>query len=212
MNRVKSAFEIVKKYPIPLFAIPFAYSALELGFFTKYMVAHGIMTNPMVLFAGDKVDVQSISLILLSMLFSAIFATGYIPMILIAVDGGQLGLSSFKIFLTGRRLWKIILLSLIVFPLSVLTLSYGFIITVMAYPIIVSSSEAKVVESIKRSIVITEGSRFKIFCYMFVYCVLEFLIFNVPVIFAVVMDMILTPLFYIVLALLYRECMNKHAQ
>jgi hypothetical protein len=147
-----------------------------------------------------------------------IFITGFFPMILIALDGGDVSVSSFKLFMTKKRLLNMMVLEAIVLPVFVAGLVLlivpgviWFLVTVMSYYIVAGDENVNVLDSISKSIGITKGFRWLILGYVMVYFILAMISSLIPY-FVVVFDTILMTFFYVVLALIYRECMNKNVQ
>ncbi|MFH1223022.1 MAG: hypothetical protein V1647_01605 [Pseudomonadota bacterium] len=215
MERVKTAFGILKGSLIPLLAIPFAYSVLEQGMMR--LVGRDLSINSISgLFSGGFYSVGAV--LILYELVRVIFITGYFGMILVVIDGGDINISSFKLFLTRRKLLNILALEAVVIPilaagclLLIVPGIYWFVITIMAYFMVIASEDTGTFEAIARSVEVTGGMRWTIFTYSFLYFLL-ILIASIQPVLSIIFETFFTPLFYIVLALLYRECVNKHVQ
>lgn len=212
---VKNAFDILKKYPVPLLAIPFAYSVLELGLMK--LIGPDLAVNSVTtLFSKGLFSVGFV--LVLYEAVRIMFVAGYLSMILVVVDGGDIDISSFKLFLTKKRLLNVLSLEAVVLPvfaagllLLVLPGIYWFVVTIMAYFMVVSSEDIGTFDAISRSITITKGFRLIIFGYSIAYTVI-LLLASMQSVVSIAVDTFLTPIFYLVLALLYRESTNKHAQ
>ena len=86
-----------------------------------------------------------------------------------------------------------------------------FVATIMAYFMVVESEDAGVLDSISRSISITKGFKLIILSYSVIYMLITLISSSIPII-SVIVDTFATPMFYIILALIYKECMVKDAE
>jgi uncharacterized membrane protein len=213
MSRIKQAWAIIRQNPAPLLGITLAYSVIEFSL-TKVMTPHFSTISLGTFFGPDFFT------ILLGMLgfevLRLIFITGFFPMVLIALDGGEISVSSFKLFMTKKRLMNMLILDAVVLPVLfaglILLIVPGviwFIVSIMAYFIVAGDENAGILDSVSKSITITKGFRWIILGYLTVYFLLSMISTMIPY-FVVLLDTLLSALFYLVLALIYRECMNKN--
>jgi len=213
MSRIKQAWGIIKQNPAPLLGITLAYSVLEFSL-TKVMTPHFSNISLGSFFGSDFYT------ILLGVLgyevLRLIFITGFFPMVLIALEGGEISVSSFKLFMTKKRLMNMLILDAIVLPILfaglILLIVPGviwFIVSIMAYFMVAGDENTNILDSISKSITITKGFRWPILGYLVVYFVLSMISSMIPY-FVVIFDTLLSALFYLILALIYRECMNKN--
>ncbi|MCX6113273.1 MAG: hypothetical protein NTY22_08365 [Proteobacteria bacterium] len=213
MDRIKAAIEIVKKNYIPLMAIALAYSLLELGIMkviSPYMGSHSITS----IFSGG-VYIVIFALVIFE-LIRITFLTGFLPMVLAAVSGQEISISSFKGFLTKKRFFNVLILEIVVLPIFVAGLVlliipgvYWFVVTIVAYFIVVEHQEKGTLDSISASISSTKGYGWWIFLYICVFSMISFFASLIPVV-SVITDTLLTPTLYVALALIYRECYKEN--
>ncbi|MEI6092945.1 MAG: hypothetical protein WCQ47_04595 [bacterium] len=209
MDRVKTAVDIVKKNCIPLMSIALAYSVIELGIMKILSPVMGTQSITGILNSGSSMMI----LALLGFEFARIiFLAGFIPMILLAVNGEKLSVISFKKFITKKKVQNILLLELVIIPIFVLGLVllvvpgvYWFVITLISYFIISEKENAGVLDSISKSISMTKGYGWLIFVYIFIYTVVSFFASMLPVI-SVITDTLLVPVLYVLIAIIYKEC------
>jgi len=213
MLRIKQAWNIIKTNVAPLLSIVLAYSVLEYGL-TKVMTPYFANLSLESFYGRDFLR------ILLGILgFEAmrlIFITGFLPMTLIALDGGEISVSSFKLFMTKKKLLNMLMLDAVVLPvffagliLLVVPGVVWFVFSIMAYFIIAGDENVGVLDAISKSISITKGFRWLILGYLVAYFILSMISSLIPV-FVVVFDTIFGTFFYVILALIYRECMSKN--
>jgi hypothetical protein len=213
MSRIKQAWDIIKHNPAPLLGITLAYSVLEFSL-TKAMTPH-FSTISLGSFFGP--DFFTILLGVLGFeVLRLVFITGFFPMILIALDGGEISVSSFKLFMTRKRLLNMLILDAVVLPvffagliLLVVPGVVWFIMSIMAYFMVAGDENASILASVSKSLEITKGFRWIILGYLSIYFVLSMISSMIPYL-VVLFDTLLSTLFYLVLALIYRECMNKN--
>ena len=215
MSRLKQAWGIIKQNPAALLGLALAYSVLEYSL-TKSMAPHFAEMSLGSLLGPNFTTV--LSGMLGFEVLRLIFVTGFFPMILIALDGGEISVSSFKLFMTKKRFLNMLVLEAIVLPvffaglvLLVIPGLIWFIVTIMAYFMVAGDEKVNVLDSIARSIDVTKGFRLIILGYVTVYFILSMISSMIPY-FVVVLDTILMTFFYVLLALIYRECMNKNVQ
>ena len=213
MSRFKQAWSIIKANPAPLLGLALAYSVLEYGL-TKLMVPYFAS------FSLDSIMQGDFYTIFFGMLgfelIRLIFVTGFLPMILIALDGGEISVSSFKLFMTKKKLMNMLVLEAIILPILIagviLLIVPGivwFIFTVMAYFIVVGDDNVNILDSISKSIDVTKGSRWAIFGYLCIYFALSMIASMIPF-FVIILDTVFVTFFYVILALIYRECMARN--
>lgn len=213
MYRIKQAWDIIKKNLAALLGLALAYSVLEYGL-TKAMLPYFSQMS-----LGSLLGPNFLPVIFGMLGFEAlrlIFITGFFPMVLIALDGGEISVSSFKLFMTKKRFLNMLILEAIVLPvffagliLLVVPGLIWFLVTVMAYFIVAGDENVNVLDSISRSIEVTKGFRWIILGYVAVYFVFAIISSMIPF-FVVIFDTILITFFYVILALIYRECLSKN--
>ncbi len=215
MSKIKQAWGIIKKNAAALFCIALAYSVLEYGL-TKAMTPYFSEMS-----LGSLIGPHFLKIIFGMLGFEVlrlIFITGFFPMVLVALDGGDINVSSFKLFMTKKRFLNMLILESIVLPvflaglvLLVIPGVIWFLFTVMAYFIVAGGEKVNVLDAIAKIIEITKGFRWLILGYVVIYFVLAMISSMIPYL-VVVFDTILITFFYVILALIYRECMNKNVQ
>ena len=215
MSRLKQAWKIIKQNPAAVLCIPLAYSVLEYSL-TKYMTPYFSQMSLGSLLGPDFLKV--IFGMLGFEVLRLIFITGFFPMVLIALDGGEVSVSSFKLFMTKKRFLNMLVLEAIVLPVFfaglVLLVVPGviwYLVTVMSYFMVAGNNNINVVDSISKSINVTKGFRWAILAYVMAFFILSMVSSMIPF-FVVILDTVLVTFFYVVLALIYRECMNKNVQ
>jgi len=213
MSRIKQAWGIIKQNLAALLGLALAYSVLEYGI-TKAMMPYFSQMSLGSLLGPNffKVFLGMLGFEVLRL----IFITGFFPMVLVALDGGQISVSSFKLFMTKKRLLNMLILEAIVLPVFfaglVLLVVPGviwFLVTVMAYFMVAGDENVNVLDTISKSINVTKGFRWLILGYVTIYFILSMISSMIPF-FVVVFDTILITFFYVILALIYKECMNKN--
>lgn len=215
MSRIKQAWDIIKKNAAALLCIALAYSVLEYSL-TKAMAPYFSEMS-----LGSLIGPNFLKVIFGMLGFEVlrlIFITGFFPMVLIALDGGDINVSSFKLFMTKKRFLNMLVLEAIVLPVFlaglVLLVVPGviwFLFTIMAYFIVAGSEKVNVLDAISKSIDITKGFRWLILGYVVIYFILAMISSMIPYL-VIVFDTILITFFYVILALVYRECMDKNVQ
>lgn len=209
MDRIKAAVEIVKKNYIPLMAIALAYSVLELGIMKFLSPVMGTQSITGIFNSGA----YTVILALLGFEFiRIIFLTGFIPMILIAVEGEKISVASFKNFITRKKIMNILLLELVVLPIFMIGLVllvvpgvYWFVVTLISYFIVSEKEDAGILDSISKSVSMTKSYGWWIFIYVFIYTVISFFASMVPVL-SIIVDTLFVPVLYTLIALIYKEC------
>ncbi len=213
MSRIKQAWDIIKRNPAPLLGITLAYSVIEFSL-TKFMTPYFANISIGSFFGPNFFTI--LSGMLGYEVLRLIFITGFFPMVLIALDGGDINVSSFKLFMTKKRLINMLILDAVVLPVLfaglILLIVPGvvwFIVSIMAYFIVAGDENVNILDSVSKSISVTKGFRWIIFAYLAIYFVLSMLFSMIPYL-VVLLDTLLSALFYLVLALTYRECMSKN--
>jgi uncharacterized membrane protein len=137
-------------------------------------------------------------------------------MTLDAIKGRDVSVASFRAFLTRERFIRVLLLELVVIPIFIVGLVllvipgiYWFVITILAYFIVVGKNDVSTLDAISKSISAVKGYGWQIFLYVFIYSMISFFASLVPVL-SVVTDTLLTPVLYVLLALIYRESLKKN--
>ena len=209
---IKASIVIVKKNYIALLAIALAYSILEMGIMkiiTPYMGSHSIMS----IFSEGIYKV--IGALFVFEIIRIIFLAGFIPMTIAAVRGQDINIGSFREFVTMKRFMNVLAMETIVIPIFIVGLVllvipgvYWFVITVLAYFIVTDKLETGTFEALSKSISITKGYAWLIVACVCTYTLISFFTSLIPVV-SVVVDTMLTPLLYVILALIYKECEGK---
>jgi len=210
MAKLKQAWGVIKQNPASLLGLALAYSVLEYEFLTKPLLPYLSSSSFLSFFMAEYLKLS------IWFIFLLLFLTGFLPMVLIAIDGGTIKVASFKPFITANRIFNMLALIAVWSPVFIAgsILAIGGIIwsgfTIMAFFLISGDERTGTLNAISKSISITKGYRLKIMFYLLFYSIFSFLALFTPPYLAVVIDAFVVAFLYVTLALIYRECMNKN--
>lgn len=212
MDRLKQAWVVIRANLVPLTCIALAYSFLD------YSISNMMKPYFSNMSLATIRELDFLLVIILSWLLRVFFLTGFLPMVLVALDGGNLNVASFALFLNRKRLFNMFKLELVVVPIMIagffLLFIPGFIwiiLVSMSYFIMAGDPSSKVLDSVSNSLKITSGFRLTLAVCIFLYGVLSFLSSLVPYL-PPLLNTIFVVFYYVLLSLIYRDCVAKHAR